>query len=117
MADLLQAQAQTDAFVERLAVDVRNEARDDAWATSKENDLRRSYAENVPSSEVTLAHMDCRRSKCELLVDVGTVSSAEMLAERAFAVEQWIAWSQPCGYVLTRPPRANAMRFFLDCAR
>jgi hypothetical protein len=117
IAELLGAQAQAEALVDRLAAAVRNEARDDVWAESKERELRRSYSDNQPRAEATLGDIDCRRAKCAVDVDLGSGLSGDVLAKRAFAVEHWIAWSQPCEFTLARQPTASRMRIFLDCAR
>jgi hypothetical protein len=49
-------------------------------------------------------------------VDLESGVPARVLAERAFAVEQWIAWEQPCTYAIAADALMTARaRLFLEC--
>ena len=117
---LRQEHARTRTFLAELAAAVRAQPRDEAWAAAKERELRQSYSEHASVPKEALKGVDCRQSRCELQLAVPPESDAPA-QQQTLAIDQWIAWSQPCGYTLAHEPGApqapGTVRIFLDCGR
>jgi hypothetical protein len=108
------ALARDDAFVDELAEIVRSERRDSAWADQKEQSLRAAYRADPSVPQGAFTDVDCRRTRCSL-----TITGSRMAPEAFPAIDQWIAWGQPCAYVITdRTARKTGdVRIFLQCTR
>lgn len=108
------ALAQDDAFVDALAETVDNERRDSTWADQKEQSLRASYRADPSVPKNAFTDADCRRTRCSL-----AFTGSGMTPEAFVAIDQWVAWSQPCAYVITdRTGRKTGdVRIFLQCMR
>lgn len=121
-AALRERQAQAASFLAAQEASFREQPRDEAWATPQEQRLRQSFAQEVPVPQGALKAVECRSSRCLLQLVLPPESArAPQALPAAAAVEQWIAWSQPCGYTLTQEPATQqapgTVRIFLDCER
>lgn len=121
-AKLRQSQARTSELISSLSAAVHAQPRDEAWASAQERQLRQSFAEHPSAPQDALKEIDCRRSRCELRLQLPPESESPSQAPPAVAViDQWIAWSQPCAYTLTHdlmePQTTGTVRVFLDCER
>jgi hypothetical protein len=119
-APLREVQAQTSTFGAGLAAAVRAQPRDEAWAAAKERELRQSYSTHASVPRDALKGIECRQSRCELQVAITSEPEAPA-HQQALAIDQWIAWSQPCGYSFVQEPGTpqapGTVRIFLDCGR
>jgi len=113
--------AQEARYLESLAAGVRNEQRNDAWAKDQEAALRASYNADPRLPRGSLRSVDCRSSKCELLLQMGPWRQASAALDQYHAINSWIAASDACGYTLAAAPppqeTAGTARIFLDCAQ
>lgn len=121
-AKLRQSQARTSELISSLSAAVREQPRDEAWASAQERQLRQSFVEHPSAPKDALKEIDCRRSRCELRLQLAPESDAPPQASPQVAViDQWIAWSQPCAYTLTHdlasPQATGTVRVFLECER
>ncbi len=120
LAAIKTARAEEAEYAKRLAAVVQAEARNDAWASQKEQDLKRSYASLAKPGQA-LKSVECRTTKCDVQFEVATKELPDTSAGPIAAVNEWIAASQPCAYtlvageVLAQP--AAVVRIFLDCAQ
>lgn len=117
VAAIRDALSQDDAFIDALAEAVRNETRDSAWANEKEEALRASYRADPSVPQGVFRAVDCRRTRCSLAFDLPAVA-----ADGLPVIDEWIAWSQPCAYVITDRAGQDArdvgdVRVFLECMR
>jgi len=116
-AKLRQTGEQAKGFVSELSAAVRAQPRNEAWASAREQQLRQSFAAHPAVPKDALKSVECRQSRCELQLSVAPATQAPQ--QQAFAIDQWIAWSQPCGYTLTMEPGAaqtpGTVRVFLEC--
>lgn len=116
VAKLRQTQEQATGFVAGLSAAVREQPRNEAWASAREQQLRQSYAAHPSVPKDALKSVDCRQSRCELQL---AIAPAAQGPQQALAIDQWIAWSQPCGYTLTQDPGTaqgpGTVRVFLEC--
>ena len=116
VAKLRQKQEQEKAFVSGLAAAVREQPRNEAWASAREQQLRQSYSEHPSVPKDALKRVECRQSRCELQLAVAPTPEGP---RQAIAIDQWIAWSQPCGYTLTQEPGTEqapgTVQVFLEC--
>ena len=114
------AEAQDAAYVGRLASALKGEKRDQAWARRKEFDLWMSYADGKKLTRGNLKTVECRTSKCELLLQSNTRNSLLATVQEEFAIDRWIA-SQGCGYTRAAIPASlqspRSIRIFLDCGK
>lgn len=114
------AQLEQTKHYETLATAVRQEPRNEAWAKEMELKLQKTYAESTRSLPGTLKEVSCRSSKCELQLETSYAQSPEAYANRRQTIDQWIAWSQPCGFIIVErvatQGKSEPMRIFIDCA-
>lgn len=119
IAAIEQTRSKEIEYFESLAASVKAETRDGTWAARQESALRDSYAayEGAPSG--ALKNVECRSSKCDLQLQLDPKHSARTAVDQRIAIDQWIAWSQPCGYAATfgSDPNSGTLRIFLDCER
>jgi len=114
------ARAEEAEHAKKLAAAVQAETRNDSWASKKEQELRASYASSGNPRGV-LKSVDCRSTKCDLLLEVPARDMPDSPAGSIASVNQWIAASQPCGYTivaggaLTLGP--GAVRIVIDCSQ
>ena len=120
VASLRSAEDEGKKFLTELAAAIRAEPRNDVWATAKESELRKSYVENEAVPNGALKKIDCRRSKCEVQLELASGTPAEAKAQQMIAINQWISWSQPCSYMAAGGPAASqapaTIRVFLECS-
>lgn len=111
-----------------LSATVLDQRRDAGWAASQEQRLRKSFASSdAARSGLTLRQLICKTSLCELSFDAGDAASPPRSPPAATAspfaaVDQWLAWHQPCGYTLSIDPTRDpvdptALRAFLQCSQ
>ena len=93
------ARAEEAEYAKKLVAAVQAEARNDAWASQKEQELKTSYASS-DSPRGGLKAVDCRSTKCELQVVLSPREMPNSPAGPIAALNQWIAASQPCGYTI-----------------
>ena len=102
-----------------LATAVKEEKRDDVWASQMETELWTSYAAETNLPRGALKSVECRSSKCDLQLQLYPEHSPQATIERQMAINHWIAANQSCGYTITSAPGSaqapGAMRIFLDC--
>ena len=121
IAAIEKTRVQEADYLKGLATTVKGEKRNDAWAAQKESELWTSYAAEKGIPRGALKSVECRSSKCDLQLQVSAEQSPKAAVEQQIAINQWIAWSQPCGYTMTtgsgleQPP--GAIRIFLDCSK
>lgn len=114
------AREQDHAFVVGLSAAVRDERRDEAWAGHKEQQLRETFASSLAGQiGMTFQRLTCKTTLCELVLEAGPSMSAPAGPVPPFAaVDQWLAWQQPCGYTLSMDPVAPTALFaFLHCTK
>lgn len=100
-------QAHTEALAAALAAQPRTEP----WARRKEDELRRSYE---AAAGAVLRRIDCRTTRCELSLSLAAEDAAARV-EQARAVEQWVAWEQPCDFTMAHDVALGEVRLFLVC--
>jgi hypothetical protein len=114
------ARAEEAANVKTLAAAMQAEARNDAWASQKEQELKTSYASSG-HPRGALKSVECRSTKCEVLLEVGARDMPNSPAGPIAAFNQWIAATQPCGYTIVAGEAAalgpGAIRIVIDCAQ
>ncbi len=115
-AKLRQAHDEATGFVARLSAAVREQPWNEAWASAREQELRQSFAQHPAVPRDALKSVECRQSRCELRLDVAPATQGP---PQALAIDQWLAWSQPCGYTLAQEPGTEqgpgSVRVFLEC--
>jgi hypothetical protein len=113
------ARAEEAEYAKKLAAAVQIETRNDAWASQKEQDLRRSFS-SKGKPQGALKSVECRSTKCDLQLEVATRDAPDAPAGPFAAINQWIAASQPCGYTIvagdTMAQGPGVIRIFLVCA-
>lgn len=106
-------------YLNELAKAVKEEKRNDTWATKKESGLRTTYAAERSLPSGALKSVECRSTRCALQLQVGAEQSPERMVEQQAAVSRWISMTQPCGYTVTdaiaTPGSRGVIRVFLDC--
>jgi hypothetical protein len=104
--------------VDRLAADVQAQSRDDVWATDREKALREAFSSS-DMGKASLRQIDCRRTMCAISVALPSEVSPEARVRSLQAVEQWIAWGQPCGYAIVPEMSAagggGEIKVVVDC--
>jgi hypothetical protein len=109
---------QVRSTVDKLAADVQAQRRDDAWATDREKALREAFGSS-DMGKASLGQIDCRRTMCAISVALPPEVSPEARVRSLQAVEQWIAWSQPCGYAIapemSAPGGGGEIKMVVDC--
>jgi hypothetical protein len=112
--------ARVDEYLKSLAMAVRNEKRDDAWASQYEGNLRQSFESHVGSSG--LKSIDCRATQCSVEVDMSAGQSSRPALDQRMKITQWISSSTTCGYTMVPGPdptstAASTVRIYLNCER
>jgi hypothetical protein len=104
-------------YLNGLANVVRQQKRDAVWAAKKESDLFTSYETQAGVPRGSLKSVDCRSSKCSMLVQISD-ESLQGIVDQQNAITQWIS-GQSCGYTISSGPgvqsTAPAVQIFLDC--
>jgi hypothetical protein len=115
---LQNAHSQELEYLKSLEKTIREEKRNEAWATKKESELRSSFSAEKSLPNGALKSVDCRSSKCDLQFQVSPGETQTV--EQQVAINHWIATSQPCGYTMTpwpNPEQESAeIRVFLSCS-
>lgn len=108
-------------YLNKLATAVKEETRNDSWATKKESGLRTTYAAERSLPKGALKSVECRSTRCALQLQLGAEQSPETMIEQQAAVSRWISMTQPCGYTMTNaiasPGARGVIRVFLDCRK
>ena len=121
IAEMKKVKSQEATFYNELEAAVGREPRNEAWAVEAEAKLQKSYAAEPAVPSGALKSVMCRSSKCALRLEFGHDQSPQAAVQQQFAIDQWIAWSQPCGYVKTTALQSEkspeAIRIFLDCSK
>jgi hypothetical protein len=112
--------ARVDEYLNSLAMAVRSEKRDDAWASQYEGNLRQSFKSHVGSGG--LKSIDCRATQCSVEVDMSAGQSSRPAPDQRMKVTQWISSSTTCGYTMVPGPdptstAASTVRIYLNCER
>lgn len=110
-ASIEREQSAAQAHIEALAAALATQPRTEPWAHRKEDELRRSHAS---AAGAVLRRIDCRTSRCELSLSLGAEDAAARV-EQARAVEQWVAWAQPCDFTMAHDVALGEVRVFLVC--
>ena len=114
------SRAEEAEYAKKLVAAVQAEARNEVWASQKEQELKTSYASSGNPRGV-LKSVECRSTKCDLQLEVPTRAMPDSFAGPVAAFNQWIAASQPCGYTIVASevlaPGPEAIRIVLDCAQ
>ena len=109
--------AQSD-YINGLTEALQKEKRNSSWADKKEAELSNSYEAQASVPRGGLKSVECRSSKCSLVVQLSDESPKETV-EQQDAVTQWIGNGQSCAYTMSSGPgvqsTAPALRIFLDC--
>jgi hypothetical protein len=116
---LQNAHTQELEYLKNLEKTIREEKRNETWATQKESELRSSFSAEKSLQNGALKSVECRSSKCDLQFQL-SLEERQTVEQRA-AINQWIATSQPCGYTMTpwpNPEQESAeIRAFLNCSK
>jgi hypothetical protein len=117
---MTKARAEEAEYAKKLVAAVQAEARNDAWASQKEQELKTSYtSSNNPRG--ALKAVECRSTKCDLQLLVPTREMPNSPAGPIAAVNQWIAATQPCGYTIVAAEAVaqgpEAIRIIIDCSQ
>jgi hypothetical protein len=122
IGEMKKLRAQEATYYNELEAAVGREQRNESWAVETESKLQKSYAaeSDVPSG--ALKRVMCRSSKCTLLLEPGHDQSPQAAIQQQLAIDHWIAWSQPCGYLMTTTALQSgkspeAIRIFIDCSK
>ena len=114
------ARADEAEYAKKLAAAVQAETRNDSWASQKEQELKTSYASSG-NPRGALKSVDCRSTKCDLLLEVPARDMPDSPAGSIASVNQWIAASQPCGYTIVAGEALalgpEAIRIVIDCSQ
>lgn len=110
--------ARVDEYLKSLAMGVRSEKRDDAWASQYEGNLRQSFKSHVGGGG--LKSIDCRATRCSVEVDMAAGQSSRPALDQRMKITQWISSSTTCGYTMVPGPdptsaAASTMRIYLNC--
>jgi hypothetical protein len=116
LASINDARRQSTAYISGLAAALQSEQRDQEWATQTESALRGWFAAEGSLPHDALRSVECRRTKCNLEVNLGAGKSPAALVEQQAAVTHWISVSQPCAFTMT-DPTAQTVSIFLNCKR
>jgi hypothetical protein len=121
IAQVKKGLSQEAAYYSRLEAEAGGEPRDERWATQMQSKLEKSFAANTDVAPGALKSVKCQSSKCILQLDPVSTESPQKAIEQERAIDQWIAWSQPCGYVMSTDRQleksSKAIRIILDCSQ
>ena len=119
--DFNRAQLEQTKYYETLMAAVRQEPRNETWAREMEAKLHKTYAESVRSLPGALKGVSCKSSKCELELETGYAQPPEAFLEHRQAIDQWIAWSQPCAFTIAErgalQSQSESTWIFIDCMK
>jgi hypothetical protein len=105
-------------YITGLREALQKEKRNSAWADKKETELLNSYEAQASAPRGGLRSVECRSSKCSLVVQLNEESPKETV-EQQDAITQWISNGQSCAYTMSSGPgiqsTAPALQMFLDC--
>lgn len=130
IAAVEKARTQEAEFLKELASAILQEKRDETWAAKKESEVRASLssrratgATGMAGAPGTLKSVECRSSRCQLLVELSQAKQASESAGHPYSgINDWIAASEPCGYTISAEEAAPAavptsVRIFLNCPK
>jgi len=107
-------------YVDQMASDIMDQPREAAEADRREQDLETAFARDFSqerNAQAEISAITCRRSGCVLEFSMSPELSPQDRVRSLQELDQWLAWSQPCGYVLEPPPsgRNGTTRAVIDC--
>jgi hypothetical protein len=115
IASVKNSQSQEAAYYASLATATTRESRNEAWAMDMEAKLQNSYAAATHVPPKGLKSVKCYSSKCVLEIQLDR-QQAQASVEQQQAINEWIAWSQPCGYDLIAQS-SELLRVFVNCSK
>ena len=116
-AELRKTQAAEKAYIEKLNGAVRSAPTDQRGASEQQQKLKQSMSKADPAVQRSLNRVDCRDRKCALDFKLSQGTSGEARARELFAIDEWVAWSQPCAYTMVHDPAGTSgVQVFIDCA-
>ena len=111
--------ARQNEYVEGLSSSIRNEKREESWASQQESSLRRSFSSQVGGGLKTI---DCRTTRCGIEIDLVASESPQAALDRQIKIMNWISVNTDCGFTLVPGQQLTSMaaskvRIYLDCQR
>ena len=117
LIDQLRAQQQEPSYIERSRAALREESRNETWAARKEGELRQSYAEDSTVPTDAVKAIECRRTRCAVDLQLPLDTPPPSVVSQTLAIEQWIAWKQPCEYAIAHDLNARTVVVLLNCGQ
>jgi hypothetical protein len=120
LAAIEKARVEQVAYLRNLDATFTAEARNEAWASKKESELKQSPMSAKGLKQARLLRFDCRTSRCKLEFQAGTDSTQVLQQQQA--INDWISSVQSCGFTMASVPGdgnggSASLLIYLDCVR
>ncbi|MGH8243471.1 MAG: hypothetical protein ACRETY_09000 [Steroidobacteraceae bacterium] len=115
-AEVRKTQAAEKAYIEKLNSAVRGTPAGQSGA-SEQQKLKASISQAGGTLQQSLDRVDCRDKLCALDFRLSQGASGAARVRELFAIDEWVATSQPCAYTMAHDPAGGggAVRVFIDC--